>query len=107
MLLDVQLLGFENENNLETRKTGNGGIEYCCCEGGPCSQDKTDIELQNNCPPICDVFFNVNISECQYPSGCSITTINEPIIDSPSVSDLGYSFSYILNSTPFQVSHCM
>ena len=105
MLLDVQLLGFENKNNLETRNYG--GIEYCCCEGGnsKCSEEKTAPNLQE-CPPTCDVFFNMKISDCQYPSGCSITTINEPIIDSPSVSDIGYSFSFIVKKKHFQVSHC-
>ena len=57
MLLDVQLLGFQRENNLETRKTDNGRIRYCCCEGGPCGSVTTASQLQN-CPPTCDVFFD-------------------------------------------------
>ena len=105
MLLDVQLLGFEHETNLRTSKTDDGGIKYCCCEGSPCRNESSAPKLQK-CPPICDVFFNVKLSVCQYPSACSITTINEPIINSSSVSSIGYNFSFILSNIPPQVSHC-
>ena len=105
VLLDVQLLGFEHENNLETGMTDDGGIKYCCCEGGPCGGTTTAAPLRN-CPPTCDVFFNVTVSECQYSSACSITTMNEPIINSPSVSSHGYSLRFILDNISPQVSHC-
>ena len=106
MLLDVQLLGFQNENNLETRDAYNGGTQYCCCDNFVCSQNKDDDNI-GGCSESCDIFFNVKLSECQYPIGCSITTMNAPITDSPSASSSAYHFSFILNSIPPQVSPCI
>ena len=104
IVLNIQLLEFQNINNLETRNTEEGGIMYCCCEGSICSTNKNGNKL-SSCPPECDVFFNVMLSECQFTSGCLITTLNEAIIDSPSVFYFSYNFTFILNSIPQQVRH--
>ena len=78
--------------------------EYCCCDGHSlCSQNKLAYIL-DQCTP-CDIFFNVKLSESKYPSECFISTINQPMIDSPLVSSIGYNFSFIVNSIPSQVSH--
>ena len=103
ILLNVQLLEFQNVNNMEIRNGKLGGITYCCCDGSTCSSIKNYI-IMSSCPPECDVFFNVMLSECQFPSGCLITTFNEAIFDSPSVFYIGYNFTFILNSIPQQVS---
>ena len=110
MLLDVQLLGFQNGNNLETRYNIYGDIEYCCCDGSTCKPKKTaNTCILSSCPESCDAFFNVQLSECdQYPSGCfTITTINEPITDCPSNFSSGYHFSFVQSNFSPQVSYCM
>ena len=103
MLLDVQLLGFQNENNLVIRATNNGSMVYCCCHSGSlCSKDKNHNQI-SSCPESCDVFFNANLSECQSPTGCFISTMNAPIEDSPTSSS-AYRFSFIINNISPQVS---
>ena len=49
-------------------------------------------------PESCDIFFNVKLSDCQYPSGCSISTMNGPITDGRSVSSSAYRFSFMLST---------
>ena len=90
VLLNVQLLEFQNVDNLETGNSEEDEIIYCCCESSNCSPNKTNI-MMSSCSPQCDVFFNVMLSECLYPSGCFITTVNEAIINSPSVFYVGYN----------------
>ena len=106
ILLNVQLLEVQNERNLETR-IYEGDIIYCCCQGTIsniiCSANKNADKL-SSCPPNCDVFFNVMLSECQFPSGCLVTSFNEVIIDIPSIFYFGYNVTFILNNVPQQVS---
>ena len=102
LLLEVQLLGFQNEYNLETRYNYGDDIAYCCCDG-LCSGNKSSIQM-SQCPPKCDIFFNVKLSACRYPCGCFVSTFDEAITNSPSVSSAGYNFSFIVNSIPSEVS---
>ena len=60
LLMEVQLLGFENKKNLETRNTNNGGVIYCCCDSFTCASDESLLSMQS-CPPSCDTFFNVKL----------------------------------------------
>ena len=52
LLLDVQLVGFQNEN-LETRTNAEEEIVYCCCDAlymFECSKTIPSNELDSNCP---------------------------------------------------------
>ena len=105
VLLDVQLLGFQNANNLETRYSNTGDVQYCCCDNTNCSLDKSASNIES-CPSLsCDIFFNMKLSGCQYPSVCSMSTFDQPITDSPSVLSSAHRFCFILNNIPPQVSH--
>ena len=107
VLVDVHLLRLQNKKNLVTKYDDDENIKYCCCDKDKCSQMKTGGKIKQ-CEPLCDMFFNVKLSECQHPSGCfTITTFNELITDSPSNSSSVYHFSFIQSSFSSQVSHCM
>ena len=100
-LLDVQLFNFHNPRNAEKRETDSSGTVDCCCDGAcaPPGQFASNCGLQ-----ICDIFFNVELSECQQPSNCFISTRVETINNSPTTSSYGYIFSFTLNSIPEDVS---
>ena len=107
MVVDVHLLQFQNPKNRETRyNNNNGALMYCCCDTDTC---KTNINAKklNSCAEQCDTFFILKLSECKYPAGCLISTVNESITDSPPESSCGYGFTFTLNDISPQVSHCV
>ena len=106
MVLDVHLLQFQNPKNRETRYNAMGDLIYCCCDTDTC---RTNINANkfNSCEQECDTFFILKLSECKYPTGCLISTVNESITDSPPESSCGYGFTFTLNDISPQVSHCV
>ena len=73
----------------------------CCCDIALCVPNGQILDV---CPPECDIFFNVKLSECHQPSNCLISTMDGSIEDSASESTYGYIFSFILETIPADVS---
>ena len=99
-ILDVQLFNYHNPNNAERRPVGLVTLD-CCCDTARCEALSIDLD---QCPATCGVFFNVQLSDCQLPSDCFISTVNGSITDSPPMSPYGYIFSFTLDSIPDDVS---
>ena len=99
----IQLLEFHNPMNIETKKPGEGNIQYCCCDTEEtCKAKNAFLMKQNNCTDQCDISFDVSLYDGNSGKS-SISTIKGTIQDSPPDSRFGYTFSFTLHDFPSSV----
>ena len=106
LLLEVELVGLSNPRSAETREDEVEGIIECCCNTNvmPMTCASSAGQPVEGCSQSCDIFFNVELSDCAQPANCLISTADGTIYGNGGVLSYGYIFSFVLNEIPQDVS---
>ena len=104
MLLEVELVGMSNPRSAETRDDEDEGIIECCCNTFELTCASSAGLPILGCPQSCDVFFNVELSDCEQPSDCRISTSDGILYLNGGALSYGYIFSFVLHEIPEDVS---
>ena len=102
--LFIQLVEYHNPLNLETDQESNDMLTFCCCDDSSSTFPLPFLASNGLCAEECDVFFKVSLTDCDDSDVCTISTVEEVVVDSPATSNYGYVFTFNLETIPEKVA---